>query len=147
MSNPRAIVNNLFRGLTLDRNSELWQSLPAEKRFILERSEEYVKIEKERENLKVISRRTSIKERKKLYNQIRKLETTEFYKYRDSQPRNPLSTRVDTTYAMGGLRARFARVSRIIPERERLARGIFLVTILRSPEDRRILNDIITLCK
>jgi hypothetical protein len=68
MSNPRAIVNNLFRGLTLDRNSELWQSLPAEKRFILERSEEYVKIEKERENLKVISRRTSIKERKKLYN-------------------------------------------------------------------------------
>ena len=143
---PRTIVNELFRGLTLDRHADLWQSLPAEKKYELERSEEFVKIEKELEDLKGTPE-TTMKERERLYHRTRQLKTAELRKCRASQPRNPLSAPEDANYAMGSLRARFSRVSRMMPERERLARGMFLVTALRSPEGRSVLNDMVALCK
>ena len=49
---PRTIVNNYFRSMTLSRNPELWQSLPAEKQHDLENSPEFIAID---EQLKALS--------------------------------------------------------------------------------------------
>ena len=50
---PRSIVNDVFRNLILNRHPELWQTLPAEKRRELESREDFVKIQKELEGLKL----------------------------------------------------------------------------------------------
>ena len=47
----RSIVNDRFRGLTLHRNPELWQALPARKQYELENSPEFTAIEEEIEAL------------------------------------------------------------------------------------------------
>ena len=41
----RSILNDCFRAMTLSRNPELWQSLPAEKQNELETSPEFITIE------------------------------------------------------------------------------------------------------
>ena len=43
----RSIVNDRFRGITLYRNPELWQALPAKKQHELETSPEFTAIEEE----------------------------------------------------------------------------------------------------
>jgi hypothetical protein len=39
-------VNNLFRGLILSRNSNLWQCFFAEKQYKIENNQEFVNLEK-----------------------------------------------------------------------------------------------------
>ena len=41
----RSIVNDRFRGLTLHRNPELWQTLPARKQYELENSPKFSSLE------------------------------------------------------------------------------------------------------
>ena len=43
----RSIVNDRFRGLTLHRNPELWQALPANKQHELENSPEFITLKTE----------------------------------------------------------------------------------------------------
>lgn len=50
---PRTIVNDRFRAMTLSRNPELWQSLPAEKQHELENTPEFLAIEEELQQLTV----------------------------------------------------------------------------------------------
>lgn len=47
----RTMVNDRFRAMTLSRNPELWQSLPAEKQHELENTTEFLVTEKELEQL------------------------------------------------------------------------------------------------
>jgi hypothetical protein len=47
----RTIVNDRFRVMTLCRNGELWQSLPAEKQHVLENSPAFIAIEEQLECL------------------------------------------------------------------------------------------------
>jgi hypothetical protein len=122
---PRSIVNDVFRNLTLNRHPELWQTLPAEKRRELESREDFVKIQKELEGLKLDPVKTAARQAS-LHSKMMTLRRAEFRKCWTAQERNPPSSQEDAVYSMGRLRARFPRVSRMMPERERLATSIFL---------------------
>src|SRR5436190_16650569 len=69
----RSIVNDLFRGLTLARNPQLWQSLPAEKQEEFQNSPEIVQIEKELGALRGRRDSDSVSRRKTLYGKKRSL--------------------------------------------------------------------------
>lgn len=71
----RSIVNDRFRAMTLSRNPELWQSLPAGKQNELENSPEFTAIGEELESLSLESTDNSIARdrRKELRAQKRKL--------------------------------------------------------------------------
>jgi hypothetical protein len=140
----RTIVNDLFRSLTLQRCPHLCQSLPAEKKHDLERREDYVKIIKELEDLNQNPEKTEEK-LQSLYRQKRRLEKAELRKCQTDQPSNPPSSQEDGTYSAGSLRSRFARASRMMPERKRLATNMFLVAPLRSLIGRSVLNDMVAL--
>jgi hypothetical protein len=73
----RSLPSDLFRGLTLSRNPELWQSLPAEEQDELENSPEFKAIEDELENLSLSSKDdlATKNRRKELQAQKRKLVT------------------------------------------------------------------------
>uniref|UniRef100_A0A093VB45 Uncharacterized protein n=1 Tax=Talaromyces marneffei PM1 TaxID=1077442 RepID=A0A093VB45_TALMA len=46
----RTLVGDLFRGLSLKRNRDLWQTLPAKKRYDLEHRDDYLKLETDSQN-------------------------------------------------------------------------------------------------
>lgn len=140
---PRSFV---FRNLTLNRHPELWQALPAEKKRELESREDFVKIQKELEGLKADPVKTAAR-RASLHSKMTNLRRAELHKCWVAQERNPPSSQEDAAYSTGRLRARFARVSRMMPERERLATNMSLAPPLRSPLGRSVLNDMIALCK
>jgi hypothetical protein len=52
----RSLPSDLFRSLTVSRNPELWQSLPAKEQDELENSPEFRTIEDELENLSLSSK-------------------------------------------------------------------------------------------
>jgi hypothetical protein len=143
---PRTIVNDLFRSFTLQRRPHLCQSLPAEKKHGLERREDYVKIQKELEDLNQNPEKTE-KECQSLYRQMKRLEKAELRKHQTEQRPNPPSSQEYGTYSAGSLRSRFARAGRMMPERKRLATNTFLVASLRSPIGRSVLNDMAALYK
>lgn len=69
----RTLVNDLFMSLTLPRNPQLAQSLPAEKQHKLENSQEYVDLKEQITNLAGKREAASAKLQKELYDQRRKL--------------------------------------------------------------------------
>ena len=144
----RSIVNDLFRGMTLSRNPELWQSLPAEKQHKLENTPEFVVIEEE---LKVLALpentdSTAGNRRKTLNAQKRKLVSEELHKWQKLQPSNiPFSA--DGNDLIGYQRTQFHRTRCLMPERDRLASSLFLVAPIRSDEGRAVLRDMIALCQ
>jgi hypothetical protein len=143
---PRHFVNDVFRNLTLNRNPDLWQALPAEKKRELESREDFVKIQNELEGLKADPVKNAA-ERASLHSKVMALRRAELHKCWTTQERNQWSSQEDADYSMGRLRARFARVSRMMPERERLAKNMSLAAPLRSPLGQSVLNDMIALCK
>ncbi len=142
----RSIVTDLFRGMTLSRNLDLWQSLPAEKRYDLEARPEFIALSQQLETLKRKPGSTE-QDRRKVYAQKQKLVTAELRKCQNDQPCKPASNTAEGTHMMAYHRLRFARVSRLMGERNRLASSMFLVASLRSADGRRILHDMISLCK
>ena len=142
----RSIVNDLFRGMSLSRNPDLWQSLPAEKRVELETRPEFSALNKELEDLNGKAGSTE-RERRRLYAQKQRLITKELRQCQNDQPCKAPSGEAEETHLMGHHRARFARVSRLMPERQRLASNMFLVASLRSAEGRSVLHDMIALCR
>jgi hypothetical protein len=140
----RSHVADLFRGLSLTRNPDLWQTLPAEKRYELENRGDYIEIENALQTLKG-SRNGHL--RPPLYNQRRKLIDSELRICQKSQTRRPLFHEVDETYFMGSHRSRFSRARRMMPVRQRLAENIFQEATLRSDLGRQVLADMIALCK
>ncbi|QKX61686.1 uncharacterized protein TRUGW13939_08841 [Talaromyces rugulosus] len=140
----RSHVADLFRGLSLTRNPDLWQTLPAEKRYELENREDYIEIENA---LQALKGSTKNQQRRLLYNKMRRLIDSELSKCQKSQTRKPLSEEPDGTYFMGSHRSQFSRARRMMPVRQRLADNIFQEATLRSDLGRQVLADMIALCK
>lgn len=143
---PQSLINDLFRSMTLSRNPELWQSLPAEKQHELENSPEFNAIEEELENLSLYPRDDSaLRERRKdLRVQRRKLGSEELRKCQKSQPRKP-TLKTDKSDPIGHYRTRFNPIRHLMPERDRLASNLFLVAPIRSEEGRAVLCNTITI--
>lgn len=95
---PRTIVNDWFRAMTLSRNPELWQSLPAEKQHELENTPEFLAIEEELEQLasKFKDDSAARDRRKELYAQKRKLVSEELRRCQKLQPRKAAFQRADS---------------------------------------------------
>jgi hypothetical protein len=142
----RTHISDLFRGSSLTRNPDLWQTLPAERRWQLENREDYLEIERALQNLKGSSEAVK-KERQDLHNDKRNLIKAELDKCRKDQPCRPLCEEVDRTYTMGSHRSWFSRACRMMPERQRLAVNIFEVATFRSDLGRQVLDDMIALCR
>ena len=143
---PRTIVNDRFRAMTLSRNPELWQSLPAEKQHILENTSEFLAIEEELEQLAFKSKDGSVARdrRKELHAQKRKLVSEELRRCQKLQSRN-LHLRGQKPEQLGHHRTQFTRTSQLMPQRRRLADDFFAVAPLRSPKGRAVLQNMIEL--
>lgn len=132
----RTLVADLFRGLTVPRTPNLWQSLPAEKQYEFENSEKYLSLKEELAALEGRTDKKSIGCRE-LYREKRKLFEKEL---RDWQKRQP--NKYD---APGYHRAIFDRVRFMMPERDRLASNLFQVAALRSDTGIAVLRDMMAL--
>lgn len=140
----RDITNDLFRGLTLARNPQLRQTLPAEKQEEFESSAEVVAMEKELEGLRGRKDKESISLRGKLYAKKRKLVEKEVRKCQIAQTNRP--GRKDTSSPCYH-RSIFDRVRFLMPERDRLAASLFETAALRSPVGLSALRDMVALCE
>ncbi len=144
----RSIVNDRFRGLTLHRNPELWQALPARKQHELENNPGFTAIEDEIEALAPMAKTdpAARDRRQALMAKKRKLVSEELCRCQKLQP-SKLLANPDDADLMGYHRSHFHRVRRLMPERDRLASNLFLVAPIRSDEGRSVLRDMITLCR
>ena len=142
----RTIVADLFRGMTVSHNPNLLQSLPAEQKHDFETSPGFAATTEELENLKGQPPSEERKRRRReLYAARKKLKKAGLRKTQKSQPRGHPSTATAEIQSIGGHRARFARFHRLTPLRGRLAKSMFVVGWLRSPEGRSVLQDLINL--
>lgn len=121
----RTLVADLFRGLTVPRNPNLWQCLPAEKQYELENKEEYLALKEEIMILEGKKDRESISHRQNLYHEKRKLFTKELHDWQKRQPNK-------ANDPPGYHRAIFNRASFMMPERYSLKSDLFQVDTLRS---------------
>ena len=142
----RSIVNDLFRGLTVARNPQLWQSLPAEKQEEFENSPEFVAIEKELADMQGQRDSDSASRRRKLYAKKRTLTEKELRKCQKAQQYRPGTNSKDNGPPCYH-RSIFDRVRFLMPERDRLASALFETTTLRSPTGLSALQDMIALCE
>ena len=84
--------------------------------------------------------------RKKLRAQKRKLVSEELRKVQRLQPKK-CTSKTDKSILTDDHRTRFNRIRRLMPERDRLASSLFVVTPIRSEEGRAALRDMIELCR
>jgi hypothetical protein len=142
----RTLVADLFRSITVPHNPHLWQTLPAEKKYEMERSPEFVALDGQ---LRDVNAETPSEERerrrRKVYAGKHKLMSSLLREAQEGQECKPPSTATEEIQSIGGHRARFARFSRLTPERLRLAKSMFVVGWLRSVEGRSVLQDMIAL--
>ena len=143
---PRTIVNDRFRAMTLSRNPELWQSLPAEKQHELENTPEFLAIEEELEQLAVKFKDDSVARdcRKELHAQKRKLVSEELRRCQKLQPKK-LPSKGQKSEQVRHHLTQFSRTRRLMPQRCRLADNLFAVAPIRSPEGRAVLRDMVEL--
>jgi hypothetical protein len=142
----RSLPSDLFRGLTVSRNPELWQSLPAEEQDELENSPEFKAIEDELENLSLSSKDdlATKNRRKELQAQKRKLVTEKLRECQKHQPKG-LPSKNGESDSTGHHRTLFSRARALMPERDRLANNMFVIAPIRSDMGRAVLRDLITL--
>ena len=146
-SEVRTIVSDYFRFMTLRRNPDLWQSLPAERQHILKESPEWTSIENELAALSLAPQDSAVKNRRReLSKQKRKLVDGELTQCRKLQP-NKLLSRAERQEieSTGYHRTLFQRMRPFMPERDRLADTLLPVAPLRSDEGRAALRDMIAL--
>ncbi|KAM5341395.1 hypothetical protein ACJ41O_014426 [Fusarium nematophilum] len=134
----RALVLDLFRGLTIPRNPSLWHCLPAKKQFECENCPDIIDINEALYTRRGKTDSKSLEERKKLYAEKRKLFAKQLRDWQKSQP-------VKHDDPPGYHRAIFDRIRFLMPERDRLARNIFEVDVLRSSTGLAVLNDMLAL--
>ena len=144
----RSIVNDRFRGLTLHRNPELWQALPARKQHELKNTPEFAAIETEIDALapKAKTDPAAKERRQTLMADKRKLVAEELSRCQKLQPSKLLTSPDDADF-MEYHRSQFHRIRRLMPERDRLTSNLFLVALIRSDEDHSVLRDMIALCR
>lgn len=122
----RTIVADLFRGLTVSRNPNLSQCLPAEKQFELESTHEYVALNDEIAALEGKTDGHSMRRRQQLYRTRRTLANTALVNWQKQQPNK-------AGEPTGYHRAIFSRVGFMMPERHSLSQNLFTINTLRSP--------------
>lgn len=112
----RTVVNDLFCGMTLSRNPELWQRLPAEKQHELENTPEFVAIEEKLEQLTLKSNDdpAATDRRKELHAQKRKLVSDELRRCQKLQPRK-LPSKGQEPEQVGHHCTQFTRTSQLMP--------------------------------
>lgn len=144
----RSIVSDRFRGLTLHRNPELLQTLPARKQYELQHTLEFATLEDKIEALAPKSKtdQAARDRRETLMTEKRKMVSEELLKCQKLQS-SKLLCKADDAILMGYHRSQFHRVRRLMPERDRLASNLFLVAPIRSDEVRSVLRDMIALCQ
>ena len=143
---PRTIINDRFRAMTLSRNPELWQSLPAEKQHKLENTPEFLAIEEELEQLALKTKDDPMARdrRKELHAQKRKLVSEELRRCQKLQPRK-LAPKGQKQEQVGHHRTQFARTRQLMPQRRHLANDLFTVASIRSEKGRAVLQHMIEL--
>ncbi|RYP53371.1 hypothetical protein DL768_001616 [Monosporascus sp. mg162] len=134
----RALVLDLFRGLTIPRNPRLWQCLPAKKQYECESCPEMMRINQELLKWQGKTDNKSLIERKKLYAEKRQLVTRKLRNWQKNQP-------IKHDDPPGYHRAIFDRVRFLMPERDRLAQNLFEIDKLRSPAGLAVLRDMLAL--
>jgi hypothetical protein len=139
-----------MRGISLQYNPELWQSLPAKMQHELQQRQDFITIQEKLANLNdniagtdEETRREFRAQRKALYAERQQLIKKELEERRKSQPRNHPSQGNQRDHH----RSFFNHVRHMMPERDRLARTLFLPVALRSPDGRAALEDLIALYK
>lgn len=103
--------------MTLSRNPELWQSLPAEKQHELENSPNFIAIEQELEKLSSEHKDDPVardRRRRELHTQKRKLVSAELRRCQKLQPRKPPS-KLQKTEQIGHHRTQFTRARQLMP--------------------------------
>lgn len=144
-----------FRGLSLHCHPQMWQSLPAKVEADLETRPDFVAINREIEALKgqlgcILTgdeSRSNQARREELYWQKRRLISEELGKWQQIQPRRIASDTGNEITSVASLPSFFNRIRRLDAPRDRLASSLFLEVPLRSPQGRKALQDMITLCK
>ena len=134
----RTIVSDLFRGLTVPRNPNLSQCLPAEKQFELENTPEYVVLNDEITTLEGKTDTGSVQRQQRLYKTRSNLTGKELRNWQKQQPNRPNDP-------PGYHRAIFSRVSFMMPKRQSLSQDLFTINTLQSPIGLNILRAMITL--
>jgi hypothetical protein len=134
--------------MTLSRNPELWQSLPAERQHELETSPEFIEID---EQLKALSLKseddTAARDyRKELYAQKRRLVSEALRTCRKLQPMK-IPSKTQKTEQIGHHLNQFSLTSPLMPERRDLAESLSIVARIRSEVGRAALRDMISLCQ
>ncbi|KAF5247033.1 hypothetical protein FAUST_885, partial [Fusarium austroamericanum] len=82
----RTIVLDLFRGLTIPRNPSLRQCLPAKEQYDCDNSADIMRISREIVSLRRTADEKSMKDRKKLYAEKRKLVAERLRNWQKNQP-------------------------------------------------------------
>jgi hypothetical protein len=134
----RPAVLNLFRDLSVPRNAQLCQELPAEQKEKFERSHNVVNIKTELANLGGCTDTESVTRRRELYRQLRSLEAKELRIWQKAQRHDDNSS--------PGQQSLFDRVRFLMPELSRLSVSLFESVPLRSPVGIQSLRDMISLC-
>ncbi|KUJ06236.1 uncharacterized protein LY89DRAFT_678962 [Mollisia scopiformis] len=124
-----------FRGMFMQCNPELWQSLPAQMRYELE--EQIDDLTKEIKTADEEASRELQARRHKLHKERQRLTLEELKKRRQSQPRNHQSHGAHEPSQGDRHRSFFGRVRHIMPKRNRLARTLFQPPTGPPPQPRR----------
>jgi hypothetical protein len=136
-SQGRSHVLELFRGLSLPRNPNVWQCLPAEKQYKVHNSQESLDLNEEMHALKGVTDKESTSRRNMLYRRKRHLLNEKLREWQKQAQR-------DSDQA-GYHRSIFDRVRFMMPERDRLASNLFEVAPLRSSVGLTVLRDMMAL--
>lgn len=134
--------------MTLPRNPKLAQSLPAEKRFEFENSQEHVDSEDQIVVITDLRGKVdpdSAGRRNKLYAERRKPSNKELRKWQKLQPNKLEPGGVDNAVVEGHHRTTFNRTRFLMRERDRLAPSLLEVAPLRSAIGLAALRDLVAL--
>ncbi|KAK5188855.1 hypothetical protein LTR96_010859 [Exophiala xenobiotica] len=144
----RTIVADLFRGMTVARNPDLFHCLPAEKKAELEASPEFTSMDSELKFLKTQPpSQDRDRRRREIYRDRQKMRKKGLRHAQKAQPcERPWEAKAEIR-SIGGYRSRFQRIRHLMPERSRLAKSMFEVGCLRSSEGHQVLQDMIVLYK
>ena len=147
---PRKDYHEDLRGMSLRRQPQLWQALPATLKADLERRPNFVALDAEIEVLTTKIGTTGQDDsgqerarRKNLYEQRRQLTAMALQAWRKERS----SKHTHDTSFVDHRRTRFNRVKHLMPERGRLSSSLFRSTTLRSVEGQAVIRDLISLYK
>ncbi|OCK73076.1 hypothetical protein K432DRAFT_365291 [Lepidopterella palustris CBS 459.81] len=140
-----------WRSMSLRRQPQLWQSLPAKEQYSLEQRPDFAEIGDKIRSLTEEIRLTGAEEtkrvlqarRQELYERRRYLTIAELNRLRQGGTAGTLHQCELEDFR----RTFFARVRHVLPERDFLAEALFLPTVLRSSKGRQIVQNLVSLCQ